>query len=156
MDKNSAMYWMSAYDIIYDTVLLEQELATRKKLYQDYELFDGDDGYASFLTKKVEEYEQLCDEYYFSKENYGKFTTYDAMSDFVAKNIDKWIRQLKGIKHCKVKVVLEVELDASTGCNMPMVEELVKSNLIYDIDHALEYENASVKILNVVGKEVDE
>lgn len=155
MDKNSSMYGMTAYDIIYDTILMDAELANYQ-MSHNYEMFDGDDGYASFLSEKVEEYEERCEKYYFSEENYGKFSTYDAMSDFVGKNIDKWVRQLKGVKRCKVKVVLEVELDTTYGCNMPMVEDLVKSNLIYDIDTALEYENASVKILNVVGKEVNE
>ena len=153
MDKTNGM---TTYDIIYDTILLESELYNYRNKYDFRELVDGDDGYVKFIKEKIEEFEKQATEYYLANGNHNNWSIEDAMSDFVGKNIDKWIRQLKGVKHCKVKVVLEVELDVSTGCNMPMVEELIKSNLIYDIDPALEYENASVKILNAVGKEVGE
>lgn len=142
---------MKPYDIIYDALLFDNELYNYHTTHNIRELMDGDDGYTSFLVDKLNEFEKRCDEYY--SEN---FSNNEAIADFIEKNIEKWERELNGVKRCKVKVVLEVELDAATGCNMPMVEELVKSNLIYDIDQALEYENASVKILNVVGKEVDE
>lgn len=155
MEKNSAMYGMTAYDIIYDTILLEQELATRRKLYQDYELFDGDDGYVSFLSEKVEEYEERCEKYYFSEENYGKFSTYDAMSDFVGNNIDKWIRQLKGNNLYKVKVVLEFDIESADSLHNVIgnVKELFYDKSVEDYGcDAIK----DVRVVNAVGKEVDE
>ena len=153
MEKTSAMYGMSAYDIIYDTILLDAELASYQ-MSHNYEMFDGDDGYVSFLTEKVEEYEKACEEKYFSEENFGKYSTYDAMADFVETNIEKWKRKLKGLKRCKFKVVIEIEADTLKGADINLVAEQITHNVIIDPD--LAYENVSVKVIGVKGEEVKE
>ena len=154
MEKNSAMYGMTTYDIIYDTILMDAELANYRHS-RNYELFDGDDGYVSFLTEKVEEYEKACEEYYFSDENDGRFSTYDAMSDFVGKNIDKWVRQLKGNNLYKVKVVLEFDVESADSLHNVIgnVKELFyeKSVADYGCDAIKD-----VRVVKAIGKEVDE
>ena len=158
MDKNSALYGMTAYDIIYDTILLEQELETRRRLYhdyRDYELFDGDSGYVSFLVEKVEEFEKQAKEYYLANGNPNNWSIVDAMSDFVGKNIHKWIRQLKGDNLYKVKVVLELDVESADKLDTVVsnVKELFYDKSVEDYGcDAIK----DVRVVNAVGKEVDE
>ena len=154
MDKNSAMYGMTAYDIIYDTILMDAELANYRHS-RNYELFDGDDGYVSFLTEKVEEYEKACEEYYFSEENFGTFSTYDAMSDFVGKNIDKWVHKLKGDHLYRLKVVLEIDAVANKDISVDDLIKKLDSSIYVDSDGET-FEVQSRHIINAIGKEVAE
>lgn len=146
---------MKPYDIIYDTLMLDNELYTYHTSHNIRELMDGDDGYTCFLVDKVNDFEKRCDEYYFSEENYGKFSGYDAIADFVEKNIERWERELRGENLYKVKVVLEFDVESADSLNNVVgnVKELFydKSVADYGCDAIKD-----VRVVNAVGKEVNE
>ena len=140
------------YDIIYDTLLLEEELYNYRNKYDFRELVDGDDGYVRFIEKRIEEFEKLCEEYYAVQTCWG---IRDWMGDFVEKNIDKWIRQLKGNNLYKVKVVLEVDVESADKLHTVVgnVKELFYDRSVEDYGcDAIK----DVRVVNAVGKEVDE
>lgn len=145
---------MTTYDIIYDAMLLDAELEGCG-MRRNFELFDGDDGYVSFIEEKVNEYEKMCDNYYFSDENFGKFSTYDAVADFVEKNLEKWKRELRGDNLYKVKIVLEFDVESADSIDSVVdnVKEIFynKTNRDYGCDAI-----KNVRVVNAVGKEVNE
>lgn len=145
---------MKPYDIIYDTLMLDNELYNYHTSHNIRELMDGDDGYTCFLVDKVNDFEKRCDEYYFSEENYGKFSGYDAIADFVEKNIEKWKRELRGEKLYKIKVVLEMEVEADKDVSLDnIIGQLDDSIYVGDSDN---WELKDRRIINAIGKEVDE
>lgn len=147
---------MKPYDIIYDTLMLDNELYNYHTSHNIRELMDGDDGYTCFLVDKVNDFEKRCDEYYFSEENFGKFSGYDAIADFVEKNIEKWERELRGDRMYKIKVVLEID---ATVNNQITIDEIVKNigtSISVESDDACGWKADSWKIINAIGKEVDE
>lgn len=143
---------MTTYDTIYDTLLLEEELYNYRNKYDFRELVDGDDGYVRFIEERIEEFEKLCKEYYAVQTCWG---TRDWMEDFVEKNIDKWVRKLKGNNLYKVKVVLEFDVESADKLHTVIsnVKELFydKSVEDYGCDSIKD-----VRVVNAVGKEVDE
>ena len=152
MDKTNGM---TVYDIIYDTVLFENEFSSYSNRYEFCELFDGDDGYVKFIKEKIEEFEKQATEYYLANGNPNNWSIEDAMSDFVAKNIDKWIRQLKGDNLYKVKVVLEFDVESADSLHNVIgnVKELFYDKSVEDYGcDAIK----DVRVVNAVGKEVDE
>ena len=142
---------MTTYDIIYDVMLLDAELEERG-MSRNFEIFDGDDGYVSFLEEKVNEYEKMCDNYYFSDENFGKFSTSDAMADFVEKNVEKWKRELRGNHLYKIKMVLEIECE--DNYNIDNTIEILESRV--NISMPETFDRLDYKVINTVGKEVNE
>ena len=149
MDKTNEI---TAYDIIHDTLLLEEELYNYRNKYDFRELVDGDDGYVRFIEKRIEEFEKLCEEYYAVQTCWG---THDSMEDFVENNIDKWVRKLKGNNLYKVKVVLEFDVESADKLDTVVsnVKELFYDKSVEDYGcDAIK----DVRVVNAVGKEVDE
>ena len=143
---------MTTYETIYETLLLEEELYNYRNKYDFRELVDGDDGYVRFIEKRIEEFEKLCEEYYAVQTCWG---IRDWMGDFVEKNIDKWIRQLKGNNLYKVKVVLEVDVESADKLDTVVsnVKELFYDQTVDDYGcDAIK----DVRVVNAIGKEVDE
>lgn len=143
---------MTTYEILTDMLLLEDELKDYG-LYRNWELFDGDDGYVSFIMGKIEEFEKRAEEYYLADGNPNKWSIGDAMSDFVRKNADKWKRELRGDHRYKIKVVLEMEVEANKDVSLDnIIGQLDDSIYIGDADN---WELKDRRIINAIGKDVD-
>lgn len=147
---------MTTYNILTDMLLLEDELK-EYDLYRNWELFDGDDGYVTFIQEKIEEFEKQVDKYYLANGNPNNWGIGDAMGDFVAKNVDKWKRELRGDHRYKIKVVLELDIEANKDVSL--------ESLIYDVKYDDDtiyvgdndrWELKNKRIINAIGKEVDE
>lgn len=144
---------MTTYEILTDMLLLEDELK-EYDLYRNWELFDGDDGYVTFIQEKIEEFEKQVDKYYLANGNPNNWAIGDAMGDFVSKNAEKWKRELRGDHHYKIKVVLELDVEADGDVSLDnIIGQLDDSIYVGDADN---WELKDRRIINAIGKEVDE
>jgi hypothetical protein len=144
---------MTTYDIIYDVMLLDEELEKRG-MSRNYELFDGDDGYVSFLEEKVNELEKYWKEKGITNDSY-LYSIYETTEEFVNKNAERWKRELRGENLYKVKVVLE--LDVASVDKLDAVSN-VKELFRNFCDKLMEDYGAieDARVVNAVGKEVNE
>ena len=146
---------MTTYEILTDMLLLEDELK-EYDLYRNWELFDGDDGYVSFIQEKIEAFEKRADEYYLADGNPSNWGIADAMGDFVAKNVDKWKRELRGEKLYKIKVVLEIDATVNDKTSIDEIIKHIGTSVSVESDDAWGWNADSWKIINAIGKEADE
>jgi hypothetical protein len=144
---------MTTYDIIYDVMLLDEELEKRG-MSRNYELFDGDDGYVSFLEEKVNELEKYWKEKGITNDSY-LYSIYETTEEFVNKNAERWKRELRGENLYKVKVVLE--LDVASVDKLDAVSN-VKELFRNFCDKLMEDYGAieDARVVNAVGREVNE
>lgn len=144
---------MTTYDIIYDVMLLDEELEKRG-MSRNYELFDGDDGYVSFLEEKVNELEKYWKEKGITNDSY-LYSIYETTEEFVNKNAERWKRELRGENLYKVKVVLELDVASVDKLDaVGNVKELFRNFC----DKLMEDYGAidDARVVNAVGKGVNE
>lgn len=146
---------MTTYDIIYDVMLLDEALE-KHGMSRNYELFDGDDGYVSFLEEKVNELEKYWKEKAITKDGSYLYSIYETTEEFVNKNAERWERELLVENLYKVKVVLE--LDVASVDKLDEVVSNVKELFHNSCDKLMEDYGAikDARVVNAVGKEVDE
>ena len=144
---------MTTYDIIYDAMLLDEALE-KHGMSRNYEIFDGDDGYVSFLEEKLNELEKYWEGEEITKDGSYLYSIYEATEEFVKKNAEKWKRELRGDHRYKIKVVLELDVEADGDVSLDnIIGQLDDSIYVGDADN---WELKDRRIINAIGKDVDE
>lgn len=149
MMKPYESYDSSDFNVVYDAVLLIDELE-RNEISRFGNEFDGDCGWVSFLTEKIEQFEEYW--YKLVEEDNYDYSVCEAMEEFVNQNAEKWKRELRGDNLYRVKVVVEVNVESPRK-----LDEVVK-----EVQHRLDigldgiFEDETHMIINAIGKEVNE
>lgn len=146
---------MTNYDLVYEAMVIDEFLAGHGLGWRNncWELFDGDYNYTEFLVEKVNEFEK----YWEDITNNGYYHSVgDAAYDFVEKNIEKWKRELRGEKLYKIKVVLEIDATVNNKITIDEIVKNIETSIGVESDDAWGWNADSWKIINAIGKEVNE
>lgn len=149
MMKPYECYDSNDFNVVYDAVLLVDELE-RNGISRFGNEFDGDCGWVSFLTEKIEQFEEYW--YKLVEDDNWDYSVCEAMEEFVNQNAEKWKRELRGDHRYKIKVVLELDVEAD--------EEVSLDNIIGRLDNSIyvgdadNWELKDRRIINAIGKEV--
>lgn len=141
-------------DIIEDTLIMNELLEEYKMGWSSAasSLFDGTGGYVEFINEKIGEFEEYWNE--ITKDGNYMYSIYEAMEEFVSKNAERWERELRGDHRYKIKVVLELDVEADKDVSIDnIVGQLDESIYVGDADN---WELKDRRIINAIGKEVNE